>query len=57
MGIGGVAEGVISACAVSALGGCILSRLAPQSEEERMAVQEAGFGHAARPDLQRAGGH
>jgi len=43
MGIGGVAEGVISACAVKALGGEMLGRLAPQSEEERQAVSEAGL--------------
>ncbi|MFQ5738929.1 MAG: class II fructose-bisphosphatase [Acidobacteriota bacterium] len=38
MGIGGVPEGVISACAVKCLGGAMLVRLAPQSEPERDAV-------------------
>ena len=39
MGIGGVPEGVIAACAVKALGGAMLGRLAPQSETERAAVE------------------
>jgi fructose-1,6-bisphosphatase II len=43
MGIGGVAEGLIAACAVKALGGGMLARLAPQSEHERVAVQAAGL--------------
>lgn len=43
MGIGGVPEGVIAACAVKALGGCIMGRLAPQSPEERAAVEAAGL--------------
>ncbi len=43
MGIGGVAEGLIAACAVKALGGGMLGRLAPQSEEERRAVEAAGL--------------
>ena len=38
MGIGGVSEGVIAACAVKALGGGILARLAPQSEEENREI-------------------
>lgn len=42
MGIGGVAEGVIAACAVKALGGMMLGRLRPQSAEERAAVLAAG---------------
>ncbi|MBC8333484.1 MAG: class II fructose-bisphosphatase, partial [Anaerolineae bacterium] len=41
--IGGTPEGVITACALKALGGQILGRLAPQSEEERAAVVEAGL--------------
>ncbi|MBT3392061.1 MAG: class II fructose-bisphosphatase [Chloroflexi bacterium] len=41
--IGGTPEGVITACALKALGGQILGRLAPQSEEERTAVAEAGL--------------
>lgn len=43
LGIGGVAEGVTAACAVRALGGCMLGRLAPQSPEERAAVAAAGL--------------
>jgi fructose-1,6-bisphosphatase II len=42
MGIGGVVEGVMAACAVRALGGAMLARLAPQSEAEREAVRGAG---------------
>lgn len=42
MGVGGVAEGVISACAVKALGGMMLGRICPQSPEERALVQTAG---------------
>lgn len=44
MGIGGAAEGVLAACAVKALGGGMLARLAPQSEQERAAVVAAGLG-------------
>lgn len=43
MGIGGAPEGVIAACAVKALGGAMLVRLAPQSEAERAAVSAAGL--------------
>ncbi len=43
MGIGGVSEGVIAACAVKALGGAMLGRLAPQSEEEKSIILEAGL--------------
>ena len=43
MGIGGVSEGVIAACAVRALGGAMLGRLAPQSEEEKEIIESAGF--------------
>jgi fructose-1,6-bisphosphatase II len=41
MGIGGVSEGVIAACAVKAVGGAMLARLSPQSEEEDALVREA----------------
>lgn len=41
MGVGGVPEGVIAACAVKALGGSMLGRLAPQSDEERAAIEAA----------------
>lgn len=43
MGIGGVKEGLISACAVKALGGAMLGRLAPQSERELGAIRAAGL--------------
>jgi fructose-1,6-bisphosphatase II len=43
MGIGGVAEGLLAACAVKALGGAMIGRLAPQNEEERLAVEAAGL--------------
>jgi fructose-1,6-bisphosphatase II len=43
MGIGGVPEGVGAACAVKALGGAMLGRLAPQSQEERQAIETAGL--------------
>lgn len=43
MGIGGVPEGVVAACAVRALGGAMLGRLAPQSQAEREAVEAAGL--------------
>jgi fructose-1,6-bisphosphatase II len=43
MGIGGVPEGVTAACAVKALGGAMLGRIAPQSDEERKAVEDAGL--------------
>ncbi|RME50940.1 MAG: class II fructose-bisphosphatase [Caldilineae bacterium] len=43
MGVGGVTEGILAACAVRALGGAMLGRLAPQSAEERAAVLEANM--------------
>lgn len=43
LGVGGVSEGVIAACAVKAMNGAMLARLAPQSEEERAAVVAAGL--------------
>jgi fructose-1,6-bisphosphatase II len=43
MGSGGVSEGVIAACAVRALGGGMLGRLAPQSPEEITAIRAAGI--------------
>jgi len=43
MGTGGTPEGVISACAVRALGGVFYGRLAPQLPSERIAVTEAGM--------------
>lgn len=43
MGIGGVPEGVTAACAVKAMGGGMLGRLAPQSDAERVALEAAGL--------------
>jgi fructose-1,6-bisphosphatase II len=43
MGIGGVPEGVISACAVKSMGGAMLGRLAPQSDQERSQCEQAGL--------------
>ena len=43
LGIGGVSEGVIAACGVKSLGGAMLGRLAPQSDQEQAAIQEAGL--------------
>jgi len=42
MGIGGVSEGVIAACAVKALGGSMLARLSPQSDQERQSIKDLG---------------
>jgi fructose-1,6-bisphosphatase II len=39
MGVGGVPEGVIAACAIKAMKGGMLGRLAPQSDEERDEVK------------------
>ena len=41
--IGGTPEGVISACAIKAMGGQILGRLKPQSVKELEALLEAGL--------------
>jgi fructose-1,6-bisphosphatase II len=43
MGIGGVPEGVLAACATRALRGGMLGRMAPQTPEEREALQAAGL--------------
>lgn len=42
-GVGGTPEGVLAAAAIRCLGGEIQSRLAPQSDAELAAVQEAGI--------------
>lgn len=42
-GIGGTPEGIVSACAVRALGGQMLARVAPQSETEKANCFEAGL--------------
>ena len=43
MGIGGASQGVMTACAVKALGGAMLARLSPQSREERKEIEAAGL--------------
>lgn len=43
MGIGGVPEGVIAACAVKAMKGGMLGRLAPQSDKEWTSVRHAAL--------------
>ena len=42
MGIGGTPEGVVTAAAMSALGGVIQGQLMPQNEKEKAAIKEAG---------------
>ena len=43
MGIGGVPQGVLIACATKAMAGGMVGRLSPQTVEEREAVQAAGL--------------
>ncbi len=43
MNIGGTPEGVITACAIKAVGGQLLGRLLPQSQAEKEAVEAAGL--------------
>lgn len=43
MGTGGIAEGLLAACAARVMGGCFLARLDPQLATERRAVAEAGM--------------
>lgn len=43
MGIGGVPEGVLTACATRAMGGGMLGRLSPQTAEEEEAVNASGL--------------
>jgi fructose-1,6-bisphosphatase II len=43
MGVGGASQGVLTACAVKALGGAMLARLSPQSKEEHDEVVAAGL--------------
>jgi fructose-1,6-bisphosphatase II len=43
MGIGGTPEGVMTACAVRALGGFMQAQLAPQRDDERAALTDAGL--------------
>ena len=41
MGVGGVPQGIIAACAVKSMGGAMLGRLAPQSDDEMQKIKEA----------------
>jgi fructose-1,6-bisphosphatase II len=43
LGIGGTPEGVISACAVHAIGGEMIGRLWARNDDERRAAQEQGY--------------
>lgn len=43
MGIGGVSQGVLAACAVKASGGAMLARLRPQNAAERENIRRAGL--------------
>lgn len=43
IGIGGTPEGVITACAMKAMGGMILGRLAPTGDAEREKAEQAGL--------------
>lgn len=43
IGTGGTPEGVISACAIKGMGGQILARLDPQSQEEKESILAAGI--------------
>ena len=44
MGIGGTPEGVMTACAVQALGGAMQGMLAPQKEDEKRALEGTDLG-------------
>lgn len=43
MGVGGVPQGMMSACAIKALDGAMLGRLSPQSDKEKEIIEEAGL--------------
>ncbi|WGF88684.1 class II fructose-bisphosphatase [Marinivivus vitaminiproducens] len=43
MGTGGTPEGIITACAIRALGGAFMGRLDPQLPSEQIAVRDAGL--------------
>lgn len=43
MGVGGFSEGVLAACAVRAMGGAMLGRMAPMDEEETNKLKSLGF--------------
>jgi fructose-1,6-bisphosphatase II len=52
-GIGGTPEGVITAAAIKCLGGQMLGRLWPRSDEERTAAEDAGYDLAEILDVER----
>ena len=43
MGIGGVVEGLLAACAVKAIGGMMIFQFTPASDSERAGIIKAGF--------------
>lgn len=43
MGVGGLMEGIVAACAVKSLDGAMLGSFSPQNDEERKAIEEDGF--------------
>ncbi|HVL52535.1 MAG TPA: fructose-bisphosphatase class II, partial [Actinomycetota bacterium] len=43
LGIGGSPEGIISACAIKCLKGCMQAKLHPRNDQERQAAIEAGY--------------
>ena len=43
MGIGGVVEGILVACAVKAIGGMMISKFAPASDNERLGIEKSGY--------------
>ena len=43
MGVGGIPEGLLAACAVKSLRGTILGRLAPQNHQEKDTILDTGF--------------
>lgn len=53
MGTGGIAEGLLAACAVHVMGGCFWGRLDPQLATERRAVADAGLDTRAWMGLDR----
>ncbi len=42
IGVGGIIEGLLSACAIKALGGAMLGRLHPLDEDESARIEQAG---------------
>jgi len=43
MGIGGVVEGILVACAVKAIGGMMISQFTPASDNERKGIEKSGY--------------